>query len=496
MKSKKRIAAFSVAMAMILAVTPMTAFANDSGTDGSQEESECSLWVGGVAVTDSGNVTGKGIKGTVHYDSDKNVLTLSDATITGISEIKEENYTLHTSIYCNEVPLTIVLKGKNKVGDIKNPDISILADEDLTIKGSGSLDVKGSNYAIWATEDCEISDHASVTINCSYNAAISANKKLVIDDSYFTAKGGGYEGIRAQELEVRGSTVHATAKDTTAIRSRGSIYIIDSDITAESTRGSDKEYRFNAVEAYGSIVIANSSLNAVSDSQAAVLAGKKIRLSGSKIIKPASGTIGEGKTSGGRAILDKNGKEATRVQVVAPRDIREAIVSLEKSSYTYNKKAITPSAAVRYEGGLLEEGVHYTVSYKNNTNAGKATVIFTGIDEFKEVVKKTFTIKKAKNPIKVKTVKRTKDVKVNQKGKTTTDYKVASPFTVSSAQGTVTYKKTDGSLKITVAKKTGKITLKKGIKPGTYKVKVTVKAAGGKNYEAGTVKKTVKIKVK
>ena len=64
-------------------------------------------------------------------------------------------------------------------------------------------------------------------------------------------------------------------------------------------------------------------------------------------------------------------------------------------------------------------------------------------------------------------------------------------------QGRLTYKKASGSKKITVNKKTGKITAKKGLKKDTYKVKIKVKAAGNSNYKASAVKTTtVKIQVK
>ena len=42
----------------------------------------------------------------------------------------------------------------------------------------------------------------------------------------------------------------------------------------------------------------------------------------------------------------------------------------------------------------------------------------------------------------------------------------------------------------------GKVTVKKGLKKGTYKVKVKVKAAGNKNYKAATKTVTFKINVK
>ena len=72
----------------------------------------------------------------------------------------------------------------------------------------------------------------------------------------------------------------------------------------------------------------------------------------------------------------------------------------------------------------------------------------------------------------------------------------ASAIKVSGAIGKVTYTKTKGDKKITINKKTGKITVKKGLKKGTYKLKVDVKAAGSGSYASATKNVTVKIKVK
>ncbi len=73
---------------------------------------------------------------------------------------------------------------------------------------------------------------------------------------------------------------------------------------------------------------------------------------------------------------------------------------------------------------------------------------------------------------------------------------VKKALAVSKAQGKVTYAKKSGNKKITVNKKTGKITVKKGLKKGTYKVYVKVTAAGNAYYKASakTVKVTIKVK--
>ena len=63
--------------------------------------------------------------------------------------------------------------------------------------------------------------------------------------------------------------------------------------------------------------------------------------------------------------------------------------------------------------------------------------------------------------------------------------------------GSLTFKKVKGNKKIKVNKKTGKITIKKGLKKGTYKVKMKIRAKGNKNYKASSYKTvTFKIKVK
>ena len=68
-----------------------------------------------------------------------------------------------------------------------------------------------------------------------------------------------------------------------------------------------------------------------------------------------------------------------------------------------------------------------------------------------------------------------------------------------SAKTTVKYAKANkaGGKKIAVNAKTGKVTLKKGLKAGTYKVKVKLTAAASKNYKAAkakTITLTVKVK--
>ncbi len=67
---------------------------------------------------------------------------------------------------------------------------------------------------------------------------------------------------------------------------------------------------------------------------------------------------------------------------------------------TYTGKAITPKPVVKLaDGTTLKEGTDYTVEYKNNINAGTATVTITGKGKYTGTVEKTFRIKKAEEKV-------------------------------------------------------------------------------------------------
>ena len=69
-------------------------------------------------------------------------------------------------------------------------------------------------------------------------------------------------------------------------------------------------------------------------------------------------------------------------------------ISGVSSSYTYTGSACKPDANISYGKTILKEGTDYTLSYKNNTNAGTATVTATGKGKYKGSISKTFKIAK------------------------------------------------------------------------------------------------------
>lgn len=190
-------------------------------------------------------------------------------------------------------------------------------------------------------------------------------------------------------------------------------------------------------------------------------------------------------------------------------DISDYEATLEKTSYQYTGKPIEPAVKVV---GLSESD--YTVTYTNNVAVGTATVTIKAKgDKYKGTITKTFTItgsgngtnttKKAntlavkgnsktaivkygKLKKKAQTVKASKVIKITDKGQGKLAYQIKSV-----KKGKKSFKK---YFKINAGN--GKVTVKKGLKKGTYKIKITVTAAGNDQYNNAAKDATSKIKVR
>ena len=178
-------------------------------------------------------------------------------------------------------------------------------------------------------------------------------------------------------------------------------------------------------------------------------------------------------------------------------NIADVKVELSKTAFVYNANVQKPTVTLS-NGAVLTEGVDYTLQWSaaSPKNVGTYTVTVTGTGAYNGTVKATFKINKAVNPlsIKAKTVK-VKFSTLKKKKQVLAVSKVIK-FT-KKGQGTLTYVKSSGNKKITINKKNGKVTVKKGLKKGTYKVKVKIKAAGNANYNASAYKAvTFKIIIK
>ena len=159
----------------------------------------------------------------------------------------------------------------------------------------------------------------------------------------------------------------------------------------------------------------------------------------------------------------------------------------------YTGKTLRPAPVVKLGSFTLKPGRDFIMSYRNNKNVGKAMMTFKGTGNFAGSKVCSFRIVKAKQPMAA--AGKTATVKWSKVKKSSQTVSKAKAFSIKKAKGNVTFKKVSGSKKITVAS-SGKVTVKKGLQRGTYKIKVKVTAKGNGSYKAGSKVLTLKVRVK
>ena len=249
--------------------------------------------------------------------------------------------------------------------------------------------------------------------------------------------------------------------------------------------------------------IANASLSSIAQQAytgSAITPTPSVTLNGTTLVKDTDYTLSYmNNVNAGTATVTVAGKgNYSGTRSTTFKIVRKSISSASISSIanrTFNGKAQTPAPRVTVNGVTLVKGTDYTLSYKNNVNAGTATVTVIGKGNYTGSKKATFTIAKAANTMKVATT--TKSVKRSKVKKRKQVVSNCITFTTA-AQGSVTYAKVakGSSGKLSIDANTGQITVKKGTKKGTYKIKVRVTASGNANYASRSHTVTAKIRVK
>lgn len=150
-------------------------------------------------------------------------------------------------------------------------------------------------------------------------------------------------------------------------------------------------------------------------------------------------------------------------------------------SYTYDGVAKKPILLMYYKSTVLVKDTDFTIKYKNNTNAGTATMEVTGKGNYSEGRTFTFPIRKA-----TQTISATTEV---VKGYSAIGTKTG--LNVSGIKGgaKVTYSSND--TKVATVSSNGAVTIK-----GAGQAKITIKAAATTNYNGASKAVTIIVKPK
>lgn len=160
--------------------------------------------------------------------------------------------------------------------------------------------------------------------------------------------------------------------------------------------------------------------------------------------------------------------------IPAKKEISECSAQLAEDKFVYDGKEKTPDVVVKNGDTVLTKNTDYTISYKNNLNAGKAMVTVTGTGKYTGEVTKEFEIAKAAQELKVS------PTEINISVGESAQIEV-------SGQGQISYK-SDAEEKVTVSN-TGKVTGKQA-----GKATITIAAAGNENYNSASKTLTVNVK--
>lgn len=229
-----------------------------------------------------------------------------------------------------------------------------------------------------------------------------------------------------------------------------------------------------------SMTIPNASVRAVSG---ATVSGNTVTLTnpdkGGEII--CSYSTGGTDDDGNALYLDVT---YTLTASTQKTDINSISATANLSAKTYNGKTQKPAVTVKNDTTTLKENTDYTVTYKNNKNPGKASIIITGIGHYSGTKTLNFNIKPKKTSI-TKVTAQKKKAKITWKKSTgTTGYQV-----VFSTKKNKSFKSAGLAKKLTLTKKK----LKSG-KTYYFKVRPYKTIDGKKVYGAYSKVKKVKIK--
>ena len=366
--------------------------------------------------------------------------------------------------------------------------------------GSGAAYVQDSTWTFGAQdEDGNAVDGQALLENTVRAAQYTITKNE--DGSFSVASTNLGKNMRAFEA------LDASAYTKASYKAAKDLYdtldgTIDEDITEEQIKA------FNDAVTALQPVATETSINAL---KSAITAAKKL--------KAADYTAASYKTykaaiTAAETVL--NGEDFSDTEVTAATkaltDAKAKLVKLKTQSITVSVKNTKNVVSKKYGDKAFSLGAKAktTLTYKSSNTKiatvdrkGKVTIKAAGTvkitinakatSTYKAATAKVLTIKIAKKAPTIKTKIGTKNLSYNALKKKTQVFTLGTSV---NSKGTLTYKKLSGSRAVSVNSKTGKLTVKKGLRKGTYRVKVQIKSAAKGNYTAGSRTVTVTVRVK
>ncbi|MBR5336639.1 MAG: hypothetical protein IK152_01500 [Lachnospiraceae bacterium] len=194
--------------------------------------------------------------------------------------------------------------------------------------------------------------------------------------------------------------------------------------------------------------------------------------------------------------------EKTKVTVTegGGNDIGSCTIESATGDLVYTGRAQKPELVVTNGDTQLVEGKDFTVAYPEKmVDAGTYILTVTGTGDYTGSQTVEILVDKANNSLEAKAfpVKKALKFKASKVKKKKYTINLKDVMEVpNTGQGTITYAKAGGSSKLSINSATGKITVKKGTKPGIYRMKVSVGASGSNNYSSSYKQAWITVRIK
>jgi|GEM_PF-324767 len=340
------------------------------GTDYTVEYSE-NEELGTATVT----ITGIGsYGGTVTKTFEITAASISSATVT----VSPSSYTYDGSE--KKPAATVKLNGETLVS---GTDYTVAYKNNINA-GTATVTVTGKgNYTDTATATFTIAKASLTSVTCTSSVVYSGSAvkpALTVKSGSTTVAYANYSASYSNNINVGTATVKVTG-------------------SGNYTGTVSTTFKITACSvASGTVTVSPASFTY---SGSACTPSATVKLNGKTLTSGTDYTVSySSNTDAGTATVTITGKgnytgAVTKTFNIAAKSIASSTVTLSDDTFAYTGSAIKPGVKVALDGTTLTGGTDYSVSIKNNTDAGTATVTVTGKGNYTGTATKTFEIVKA-----------------------------------------------------------------------------------------------------
>ena len=347
-------------------------------------------------------VTVKPVTGTVAWTT--TAITLAKAQVDAAKSLSDLGLPASLTVtYDNGVgEATYTLMDANYTVTLAYLQSLSVAQGDRTVE----IAVTGEPFPAWATIETSalraaltITEKFPVTVTVTPPAGITYGETLGAPSAAQTALSHGTDENATYRYQYKLVDAPDTAWTETAPTQAGR-YLVRATLVSDTHSGSGtaeftigkKALTAGMITVTGDYTYTGSAIEPTyTVADGALMTAADYTVTVSNNINAGAGTITVTAAEGGN--YTSSASQTFPIQARSLTDSGVTVAPLAEE--TYRGSALTPIPAVSFDGRRLALGTDFTVTYRNNTNAGTATATIQGLGNFTDSREVTFTIRPA-----------------------------------------------------------------------------------------------------